>query len=191
MKRGSWILITSPDFWFDFLALQSLYLSGTLYWFVSGCVTELSTEMTNYIVTFNLSTHVFGKILLPKHSSMAKRITIYNGSLAFVSNNRCKNLTFIWVMREYNNVASWSLIHRLKPEHVYQCLQPIANGDILFYSVTWYQVYHHKTGMFSKVFKLGRCYRLRMETYMESLELLDTGSPCGRSIFVSDEKEEA
>ncbi|XP_071715202.1 F-box/kelch-repeat protein At3g06240-like [Rutidosis leptorrhynchoides] len=190
-KKGSWSVITSPVIPFNCVESRACYFNGTLHWLVCVYVKESSTiHYTHYIVTFNMRTHVFDKILLPDSSSKAKQITIYNGALAFVSET--SDDTSIWVMSEYNNVASWSLIYRLKPEQskTVKYLQPMANGDIVFnLKKGKYRVYHHKTGMFSDVFKFGRRYGLDMNTYVESLELLDTGSPCGRTMFVLDGKE--
>ena len=69
----------------------------------------------HYILTFDLSTHVFSKIVLPKPRWETKQLTIIQGSLTVISSEYLNRYNWenrdscIWVMREYNNTDSWAV----------------------------------------------------------------------------------
>ncbi|GKF51592.1 F-box/kelch-repeat protein-like protein [Tanacetum coccineum] len=142
----------SVGFGFDPIAKD--YNIVALHW----VATETSNIRERMILTFNLSSHVFGAISLPEPSRRAEKLTILNGCLGVISRERWT--TWIWVMREYDNVASWSLVHELGMKR-----------------------FNRLRGDSSEVLKLkGTCRRLDMEMYVESFELLDKGTPCGKAI---------
>nr|GEX96796.1 reverse transcriptase domain-containing protein [Tanacetum cinerariifolium] len=60
-----------------------------------------------YIMTFDVSSHVFGSIELPKLGWEAKMLMIINGSLALISGKG--DNYWIWVRREYINSYSWHM----------------------------------------------------------------------------------
>ncbi|XP_071715198.1 F-box/kelch-repeat protein At3g06240-like [Rutidosis leptorrhynchoides] len=69
-------------------------------------VCDVSKE---FILTFDLSTHVFSEMMLPEEpkQSTIQRLIIFNGSLGMlVSTKDCYHHR-VWVMKEYNNVTSW------------------------------------------------------------------------------------
>ncbi|GKC92820.1 F-box/kelch-repeat protein-like protein [Tanacetum coccineum] len=86
------------------------FFNGALHWVVE----YYNYEISQYILTFHLKTHVFGKIFLPDPNWLTRELTIINGSLAVIP----VNIGFyqppkgkdnrIWILKEYNNVPFWS-----------------------------------------------------------------------------------
>ncbi|GJR93602.1 F-box/kelch-repeat protein-like protein [Tanacetum coccineum] len=103
LKTNSWSKIVTPIL-NAYDAESSCFFKGRLHWFV---VCDLNDINRNRIMTFDLSTNVFGFISLPKPSLRFNNLMIIKGCLAVMlshDDNHCS----IWVMREYNNVASWT-----------------------------------------------------------------------------------
>ncbi|GJY84009.1 F-box/kelch-repeat protein-like protein [Tanacetum coccineum] len=183
LKTNSWSKTdfpTRPNF---SVMTRAILFNGALHW----VATETSNIRERMILTFYLSSHVFGTISLPEPSRRAEKLTILNGCLGVISRERWT--TWIWVMREYDNVASWSLVHELgmKRFNRLRVIKALSNGGLLFgvsnLSSSWITVYYPETGVLSEVLKLkGTCRRLDMEMYVESFELLDKGTPCGNTI---------
>ncbi|GJY51690.1 F-box/kelch-repeat protein-like protein [Tanacetum coccineum] len=108
-----------------------------------------------------------------------KSLTIINGSLAAVS---LDHDTQIWVMNEYDNIAFWSQAFKLETGRLMSVVivQPITNGVLILYGDKGCQVYNPQTGSLTNLFKFGiYCGQVELETYVESLELLDKGIACG------------
>nr|GEV32525.1 F-box/kelch-repeat protein At3g23880-like [Tanacetum cinerariifolium] len=183
LKTNSWSKTdfpTRPNF---SVMTRAILFNGVLHWLA----TETSNIRECMILTFNLSSHVFGTISLPEPSRRAEKLTILNGCLSVISRKRWT--TWIWVMREYDNVASWSLVHELdmKQFNRLRVIKALSNGGLLFgisnLSSSWITVYYPETGVLSELLKLkGTCRRLDMIMYVESFELLDKGTPCGVTI---------
>nr|GEV84944.1 hypothetical protein [Tanacetum cinerariifolium] len=108
MKMRIWSVIALPPK-FDYLELESCYINEELHWAVYLGVPE---RRDYYIISCNLSTHVFRKIMLPKPSRGIKKPTIVDGHLAVVSLDEDGNNFWIWVMKECDNDASWHALFK-------------------------------------------------------------------------------
>ncbi|XP_076885049.1 F-box/kelch-repeat protein At3g06240-like [Bidens hawaiensis] len=187
LKTDSWSAIPPP-----FARLSNSYstknacfFKGILHWVDSGYST---TRWTTFILTFNLSSHVFGYIWLPE-SWKVEQVTTINGCLAVVSpvydQFLEKRYSWIRVMKEYGNTESWSALFKLKGIYGMTVFQPIINGDILAYSQNGSKVYNTQTKVTNFLrFGFG-CCRVDMETYVESLKLVDKerATTCGKTVY--------
>ncbi|CAH1426662.1 unnamed protein product [Lactuca virosa] len=130
IKIGTWCPITSPTPLISKVLLGSCFVNGALHWVVDSYHTESHDSDLPCILTFNLSTHVFGMIPLPEPFWTARGITTLQGSLAVISGNN--DDSWIWVRRD----DSWSVIFKSKANQfkggsVMGVLQPATNGDLL------------------------------------------------------------
>ncbi|GJY84010.1 F-box/kelch-repeat protein-like protein [Tanacetum coccineum] len=175
LKTNSWSEIDFPTGTVFSVMPRAILFNGALHWVAA----ETSNRCERMILTFNLSSHVFGTISLPEPSRRAEKLTILNGCLGVISRKR--QTTWIWVLREYGNVASWSLVHELDMKQFdrVQVIKALSNGGLLFDGSgfsKWYKVYYPETGVLSELSKFNEnCRMLDMEMYVESLELLDKG----------------
>lgn len=154
MKTTSWSEIASPTTQISKMkSYQACFVNGTLHW-----VVRYHNNRDLVIMTFHLSTHVFGTIALPEPRWYTRNLTIINGSLAVTSRYNCRyysdfERTCTWVRSEYDNVATWSIVYDLQ------------------------------TTDLSRLIKFrDTCYKMEIEAYVESLELLDKGTLCGETI---------
>ncbi|KAI3803097.1 hypothetical protein L1987_31246 [Smallanthus sonchifolius] len=174
LKTESWSAIPSPFTRFDHVKLQrACFFNGILHWVVVGYLT--TEKLSFFILTFNLSSHVFGHILLPKTWTIRK-ITAIKGRLAVVSWGG--GGTWIWVMKVYGKAESWCL--RYVPEtrgasNLIDVFQPIPNGNVFAYC-RGSKVHNLKTGRCTQGMKFGPFSDVGMEMYVESLELVDKES---------------
>lgn len=81
------------------------YLNGVYHWYING-------DMGNgFILSFNFTTELFGKILLPSginsKSYCGGRVFVLNGSLAVLERDNVTKICKIWVMNEYGVGSSW------------------------------------------------------------------------------------
>nr|GEV41181.1 DNA-directed RNA polymerase II subunit RPB2 [Tanacetum cinerariifolium] len=157
LKTNSWSKIVSHTLNAHY-AVSSCFLNGTLYWVV-GC--DLNDINRNRIMTFDLSTNVFGFISLPKPSLRFDYLMIIKDCLAvmFIScddENHCS----IWVMREYNNVASWT--------KAYDILEGKLMNEDHKDSIS----YNHETQTRSRLL-VDSSYKVDVDMCIESLELID------------------
>ncbi|GJT35821.1 F-box/kelch-repeat protein-like protein [Tanacetum coccineum] len=83
MKTETWCAIASPSTTFHDVVSRSCFVNGILHWLVS-CDPD-DRGVTCYILTFDLSTHVFGMISVPDHLGYLTELTVINSSLAVVS----------------------------------------------------------------------------------------------------------
>ncbi|GJU30444.1 F-box/kelch-repeat protein-like protein [Tanacetum coccineum] len=161
VKTNSWSKIVSPATNVYGVACEShdaCLLNGTLHWVVR-C--ELNDIKQCSIITFDLSTNVFGFISLPYPSLRFYNLRIIKGCLAVMCMSRDGgNHCSIWVMREYNNVASWT-----KAFHIFEGIH--MNED--HKDSTWY---NHETQTRSRLI-VDSCYTFDMDMCVESLELID------------------
>ncbi|GJX50736.1 F-box/kelch-repeat protein-like protein [Tanacetum coccineum] len=106
LKTNSWSKIVSatPNYCYVTLGSYGCFFNRTLHW-----VVRLNDIDQCCIITFDLSTNVFGFISLPKPNIRYYAPMIIKGCLAvmFMSHDGGDHCS-IWVMREYNNVASWT-----------------------------------------------------------------------------------
>ncbi|CAI9285588.1 unnamed protein product [Lactuca saligna] len=137
-----------------------------------------------YILTFDLSTHVFGTIALLDTSWETRELTTIQGSLAVIS--YCMDYredddeSWIWMRR----VDSWSLVFKLKTNQVqgriYRVLQLTNNGDLLFNTFfVGFHVCKPNIGTRSRLvdFSAVSCMD-DIVVCVESLQLLDMVTAC-------------
>ncbi|GJZ23154.1 F-box/kelch-repeat protein-like protein [Tanacetum coccineum] len=190
MKTNSWSMIASPTSSFIWaLSNVCTILNEKLHWRMLG-------KHSGFIMTFSLTTRVFGKIQLPYiREHIHPQLAIINGSLAVISLSSNQ----IWVRRrkDYGNVKSWFIfselktegyksiyVHALQPNKSVHVFQPITNGALLLYDAGDRKIYDDETNLYTKILEFRpNCCDVEMETYVETLELLDRGIPCGTTIF--------
>ncbi|XP_076922549.1 putative F-box protein At1g47790 [Bidens hawaiensis] len=130
LKTDSWRAIPSPSTRFYNVMTQACLFNGILHWVVEGFLTEPSPEgPTRFILTFNLSSHVFGHIVLPKRWKIRQLITIH-GRLAVV----------YWIgvgKWRIRVVGSWSMVLDFEgpaaEDVMMSVLQPITKSDFVAY----------------------------------------------------------
>ncbi|MFS7981818.1 putative F-box domain-containing protein [Helianthus anomalus] len=189
LKKDSWIATPSPSTRLYNVKSNACFFNGILHWVVDGYLTEPSPEERKhpirFIFTFDLNTHVCGHILLPGPWRV-EQLTTINGCLVAVSLER-GNIWKIRVMKEYCNIESWSVLFEFQADafDVIRVFQAVTNGDIVAY-YNGSSVYNLQTRLLMKLLKFGPyCFDVEMETYAESLELLDKerATTCGETIF--------
>ncbi|XP_076909122.1 F-box/kelch-repeat protein At3g06240-like [Bidens hawaiensis] len=192
LKTDSWSVIPSPSARLSVTynvetEVSACFFNGILHWVGEGNSTA-HESWTNFILTFNLSSHVFGCIRLREYRDI-EQITTINGCLAVVSpvydHFGEESYSWIRVMKEYGNTESWSTHFKLK--RVYsRVFQPIINGDILAYcNHKGSKVYNTRTRL-KKCLKFGPdCIKVEMDPYVESLELVDKerATTCGKTVY--------
>ncbi|KAI3698882.1 hypothetical protein L2E82_42776 [Cichorium intybus] len=185
MKTRAWCPIASPVPLYTAVFSTSYYLNGVLHWVVG---TFEDGEYLRYIMTLDLSTHVFGMIDLPKPTWETLNLSTIQGSLA-VSSTLIVD-TWIWVRRD----ASWSLVFRSKTNQVRgvnKALQLTNNGDLLLDTFDdEFQVYNPKTGARSTLVNFSDGSLLfEMNPHVETLQLLQIGTACEANHFFSQERK--
>lgn len=92
------------------------------------------------------------------------------------------NDTWIWVRKESDNFAFWSVVSKLENIQfvVGRVLQTTSNGDLHIFSCCHggHDVYNPETRAFSRLAELTDCgyFTIDMERYVESFELLNVGT---------------
>lgn len=187
MKTNSWREI--PFFTAPFSIVepnQACFVDGALHW-----VVKYHGKKDHFIMTFHLNSHVFGTITLPEPMWKTRQLTVINNSLAVISRYTDKyhsgvDNTCMWVMREYDNAASWSKVINLDMRNFEKAkvMKPITNGCLVFNTMgQWFKVYNHETRDLTRLMGFRTtCDDIETESYVESLELLDKGTSCGETI---------
>ncbi|KAL4554340.1 hypothetical protein LXL04_039561 [Taraxacum kok-saghyz] len=184
VKTGAWCEIASPKLLCLNVLPRPCSLEGVLHWSVRYRIESEEMHLTCSILTFNLSTHVFGMIPLPPPTSdwMTTGLTTIQGSLALISYHMKFEDTWIWVRRDF----SWSVFCRLNTirqfiEGAFQ-LQPQPNNNgYLLLNISGrlpeeVYVYNLKRGELSKVVDFDAASTLRNFCQcVETLRLLDMG----------------
>ncbi|CAH1414311.1 unnamed protein product [Lactuca virosa] len=186
MKTRDWRPIASSMPLYSKVLSSVCYLNGVLHWVVGHCFPDSEDVQFHCIMTFDLSTHEFGIIDLPKPSWLTQQLGIIQGSLVVLSGNGSDVDTWIWVRnrRDADADASWSLVFKsetIKAEAgVRKALEVTNNGDLLL-DTFWegIQVYTPKTGELSRLMDFNDTSSLvDMNMYVETLELLHMGTAC-------------
>ncbi|KAL4553956.1 hypothetical protein LXL04_039929 [Taraxacum kok-saghyz] len=160
---GTWCEIASPKSNISGMSEPFLF-DGVLHWHVSG--DDLSSQQ---MLTFDLSTHVFGMIPLPEPicNWFITNITTIQGSLALISYNMRFHDSWIWVWKD----GSWSVVYKLGtcelPIDGALQLQPQPNntGDLLLNTYEkGLQIYNSNTSERSRVSKKFKYWRPYVET---------------------------
>ncbi|KAJ0701619.1 putative F-box domain-containing protein [Helianthus annuus] len=192
LKNEYWSEVPSPSYRLLYMSISKPYFfNEILHW----VVVPQDPHPSRFILTFNVSSHVFGRILFPEHW-IVRQLTTINGCLALVSSEDGDSWK-IRVMGEYGKTESWSLLFELKRDafHWSAAFQRITNGDLLAcYKGTngdllvlyggSKEVYNPQTRLLTKVFEYRpNGYKLEMDTYVESLELVDkeSATTCGKT----------
>ncbi|XP_076885048.1 F-box/kelch-repeat protein At3g06240-like [Bidens hawaiensis] len=196
LKADSWSAMRSPSTRLSHAyvepKLKACFFNGILHWVGYGFQLkhEVGWSWTHFILTFDLSSRVFGYIWL--HGSwIIEQVTTINGCLAVVSPEHYDDdgdeYSLIQVMKEYGNSESWSELFKLKDDEFYgmTVFQPVINGDILAYCHEGSKVCNTQTRL-TNCSEFGPdCSKLDMDTYVESLELVDKerAAACGKTVF--------
>ncbi|KAI3707844.1 hypothetical protein L2E82_36713 [Cichorium intybus] len=183
MKTGAWCKIASPTPRYCEVRMRRCFVNGALHWVVFGEFTEAC--YCDYILTINLSTEVFGTIALPLPGpGYGSELTTIQGCLAVISINNDSDDNWIWVMREYNNNASWFVFLKsdknLGKGPFERVLQATSDGRLFFYTpCEGFKVYDPKRGTLSRLQILDvESLVFDIKPIVESLRLLDIGTPC-------------
>ncbi|KAL4554338.1 hypothetical protein LXL04_039559 [Taraxacum kok-saghyz] len=184
VKTGAWCEIASPKPRCLDVSPCTCSLEGVWHWPVRYRIESEEMRLTCSILTFNLSTHVFGMIPLPTPASdwMTTGLTTIQGSLALISYHMKFDDTWIRVRRD----SSWSVVFKLNTvklfiEGAFQLqLRPNNNGDLLLIIAGQFSqevhVYNPKTGELSKVVDFDVASGLiNFHQCIETLHLLDMG----------------
>ncbi|KAL4569649.1 hypothetical protein LXL04_025291 [Taraxacum kok-saghyz] len=173
VKTRDWRPISSP-------MPSAFYINGVLYWVVGP---SKDGEL-RYILTFDLSGHVFGMIPLPNPNWETSHVTTIEGCVALIS--RVIGDTWIWVRRD----GYWCLVFKSKTNQV-MLLELTYNGNLLLATFCEnLQVYNRKTGARSTLVNFNDASSLfHMDPYVESLHFLDIGTACDETrIFLQEKK---
>ncbi|XP_076928660.1 F-box/kelch-repeat protein At3g06240-like [Bidens hawaiensis] len=135
----------------------------------------------HFIMKFDLASEVFSKIELAEPSWEKSVVSTIKGCLAVMSSK--DDSTWIWVMREYGNPASWSVAFKLNA-----CQKNVAdrfytaNDDqliLLDHLCEGIVAYNPETHQRSKLLDfIDSSSMVCMTVCIESLELLDMGTIC-------------
>ncbi|KAJ0691891.1 putative F-box domain-containing protein [Helianthus annuus] len=185
VKTRTCRVIASPISLFSSWKSYQCIFNGALHWTVKRYLTRDIRHY--YIMTFDLSSEVFSTIELPEPSWKTRLVTVIKGSLAVISTK--PDYSMIWVMREYNNIASWSVVSELNsnPFKGAQRVVPITpNDELLCISFKYYKeilVYNPKTQVRMRLADFSDSSMiLDVNLCVESLGLLDMGLHEGRKL---------
>nr|XP_043611918.1 putative F-box protein At3g16210 [Erigeron canadensis] len=176
VKTGIWSEISSTPTTTSFSTevSRSCFLNGALHWLVKRIIRYDHMSMTYLnILTFDLSTHVFGEIELPKRNWESGHLIIIEGCLAASSSRDGKCL--IWIMREYN----WSVFFVFGLNVIGRDLQvlPFSTNDKDLMITTLRDkitVYNLDTRVQQRVAAFSASSTIiNAEVFAESLELLN------------------
>ncbi|GKB61087.1 putative F-box protein [Tanacetum coccineum] len=144
MKTRTWCQISNPITPSCYETTEGHLVNGVLHWVVRN---GMYSKIHRYVMTFDVSTHVFGTIELPAHKGPSVRLTTVNGSLAVITYE--------------------------------EKVMPLStNGYLLLNSYHGVDVYSDCTRARSRLVKFSDSSSIHdMSGFVESLELLDTGSP--------------
>ncbi|KAL4554336.1 hypothetical protein LXL04_039556 [Taraxacum kok-saghyz] len=193
VKTGIWHEIASPKPQYKRTCVhQTCFLNGVLHWPLSYTMESEEMNLSCSILTFNLSTHVFGMLPLPTptwhwispiSNMMETKLTTIQGSLALISYGTGIQFheTSIRVRRD----SSWSVVYKLSTIESYirgaLRLQPQPNNDddLLLTAVGGdgevLHVYNPKTGELLKHVYVKASRLIYFHRFVETLHLLDTG----------------
>ncbi|KAI3790275.1 hypothetical protein L2E82_03204 [Cichorium intybus] len=172
MKTRTWCAITSPTPWFSEVASYAVFFNGALHWVVGAYSVE-PRDVRHYILTFDLSTQVFGMIELPDPSRKASALTTIKGFLAAIF----LTSTNIWIWARRDD--SWFRVFKSESNKVQggltRVLHTTSNGGLLFKTFTGEVLFYNpKIGAPTRLVNLNDASQIYdVEMCVESLELLD------------------
>ncbi|KAL4581731.1 hypothetical protein LXL04_006258 [Taraxacum kok-saghyz] len=169
MKTDACFLIDSPMPDFRKVKTKACFVSGALHW-----LAQRYKKSNWYILTFDLSTHVFSSVVSPHITRTVVPISL-RGCLAIIINE-----SSIWVRRD----DSWSVEIKLEKNNdvgdLKGVLQLGTSCDLIFdlYSIG-YEMYNPNTGACLSLVDFDDAYfLLDVVPCVESLQLLDIGTSC-------------
>ncbi|XP_071715197.1 F-box/kelch-repeat protein At3g23880-like [Rutidosis leptorrhynchoides] len=176
LKKRVWCEITPPSTHIMRVWPHACFVNGALHWVLA------SDFVKDFILTFDLSTHVFSEIPFPPMNTKYLIGPInFIGSLGISFTSYC--YTCFWVMKEYNNNTSWYMVLELENfqfQGGVDAVLLIKNGNMLIRNDKNVYEVGYPGGVCSKV-----CVRDSptvkingMVMYVESLALLDIGTVC-------------
>ncbi|KAJ0453930.1 putative F-box domain, galactose oxidase/kelch, beta-propeller, F-box associated interaction [Helianthus annuus] len=175
VKTHTWHEIASPTTPFPCWKSCQCLFNGALHWVV---VHTASPVWRYYLLAFDLSSEVFSTIELPEPSWETTVVTIIKGCLAVISSkdDNCR----IWVMRDYNKIASWYVAYDLNSnpfKGVNKVVQITPSDELLCISFDKeIVVYNPETHVRSTLVDFDDSLGiLDMNLCVESLGLLDVG----------------
>ncbi|GKD70596.1 F-box/kelch-repeat protein, partial [Tanacetum coccineum] len=173
MKTRTWCQISNPITPSCYETTEGHLVNGVLHWVVRN---GIYSKIHRYVMTFDVSTHVFGTIELPAHKGPSVRLTTVNGSLAVITYEG--DYARIWVRKESNTTPYW-VSYLMFKLNVSEKVMPLStNGYLLLNSYHGIDVYSDCTRARSRLVKFSDSSSIHdMSGFVESLELLDTGSP--------------
>ncbi|KAJ0745144.1 putative F-box domain, galactose oxidase/kelch, beta-propeller, F-box associated interaction [Helianthus annuus] len=155
LKTDSWSTIPSPSTPFYYVKSNACFFNGILHWAVNGYLTTEPT--TRHRSSFMLTFDFSGNVF------GYKLLPLEDGYF-------CKGgHGWLRVMKEYGKTESWPELCKLQKE-----------------SLLGTNFYNPQTGSYTKLLEFGPdCYKVEMDMYVESLELLDKerSTTCGKTIF--------
>ncbi|KAJ9558602.1 hypothetical protein OSB04_013216 [Centaurea solstitialis] len=193
VKTGIWRKVMFPHGWRRFYIHYNwtqVFSNGCVHWIASD-----SNWSHNSIMTFDITTELFGEIPLPvdlvkEHLTTimvslvgeSLAVTYYNGLInCLVKGKKMASSTYkIWVMKEYNNPTSWTLIYNmhfpdadmgkpLKLRNKGDMIMESRDGNIIVYNCSGY------ASCICSGHESGWHCRNYVDKYEESLALLDVG----------------
>ncbi|XP_076943730.1 F-box/kelch-repeat protein At3g23880-like [Bidens hawaiensis] len=175
------------------LPFYSMCLDAWSQVFINGCVNWIICdwavgESNSSVMTFDMSTELFGEIELPKYlvkkPAMFLKVSVVRGRLTVIYSSRSR-LSFpgicsyiICSMREYKNASSWTLIYDVHYPNDMGCVLQLRDdaGIIMGSRYGDLKIFDYNVGYF-----LNRYTQFVIEEaiyvggYKESLALLDEG----------------
>ncbi|KAJ9558346.1 hypothetical protein OSB04_012960 [Centaurea solstitialis] len=192
VKTGIWREVMFPDALLCHLTrpdLSHVFFNGFVHWIAFDPTPPVVSH--NVIMTFDTSTELFGDILLPddllKVDPGTMMISVVGESLAvtyysYLTNRaRMASSTYkTWVMKEYNNPTSWTLMYNvhhpdidmgkpLKLRNNRDMITRSPDGNIVVYNYSGYA-----SCIFPRYESESNCMSC-VDIYQESLALFDVG----------------
>lgn len=179
VKTGTWCEIAFPTTLFYNLSSQACFDNGAFHWLADCHSVGSNDAARHYILTFDLSTHVFGTIELPEPNWETNKLAIMKGSLAAISTGHANSV--IW-LREYKNTP-WYEFYKSKTTRFIsdKIFEVTTNGNIFLH--TYYSappvVYDLETEVETRIKGFNESSpKVDVEKYVETLELFNKGKAC-------------
>ncbi|KAJ9558534.1 hypothetical protein OSB04_013148 [Centaurea solstitialis] len=193
VKTGIWRQVMFPENLLCYFINPNrnrlqVFFNGSLHWM--ACHPNLRVPHTS-IMTFDTSTELFGEILLPDDllevPTSTMMISVVGESLAVTHYNNPINGAGVisstyktWVMKEYKNPTSWTLIYSMHHPDVDMGipLQMRNKGDMIMKSRDENIILYNYSGYASCIcqgYEPGLRCTTYVDKYQESLALLDVG----------------
>ncbi|KAJ9558529.1 hypothetical protein OSB04_013143 [Centaurea solstitialis] len=185
VKTGIWREVMFPDnvlCYCTFPMWLQVFFNGVVHWTAFDLTPSFS------IMTFDITTELFEQIQFPEFlTEKYLRVFVAGESLAAVQDVTLDRVdsgsTYrVWVMKEYKNPASWTMLYHVKNADV-NLREPLRlrnNGDMIAELKNRDMImFNHNEGSYVNVFgdsvEEGFDCRTYVDRFQESLALLDVG----------------